>query len=178
MHITRPSDDYYAQESERLSFRALTLSDVSAWTPFFDRDDYQRFLGQDITKPGVERAQFWIERQLQRKDENVFGQLAVIEKLSGSFIGIAGIIQRDIEETVEYEVTYSLLPEYWGNGYARELAKHFIDFAKENIATESIISMIHPENVASINVARANGLTLDGETEFMTIPVQIYRATL
>ena len=175
MPITSPKSTYYEQASDRLLFRSLTLDDVKLWTPFFDRDDYQRFLGQDITQPGNERANVWIERQIQRKDEGFYGQLAAIEKATGKFIGLGGIIERELYGKHELEITYSLLPSFWGNGYARELAKHFMDYAEATNEVKSIISMVHPENEASIKVALANGLVLSGKAKFMKIPVEVYR---
>ncbi len=80
MRITKPTPRYYDQASERLIYRVLVLDDVVSWTPFFNDDDYQRFLGQDLTVPGTERSKVWIERQIQRKAENCFGQLAIIKK--------------------------------------------------------------------------------------------------
>lgn len=175
MSITKPTTDYYEQASDRLLFRSLKVDDVELWTPFFNRDDYQRFLGQDITLPGALRSKVWIERQIQRKDEGFYGQLAVIEKTSGKFIGVGGIIQRELYGNDELEITYSLLPASWGNGYARELAKHFMDYAQFNLEAKSIISMVHPENEASIKVAHVNGLKFDRMAKFMTIPVEVYR---
>lgn len=175
VYTTKPTHTYYEQASDRLIFRALTVEDIALWTPFFDRDDYMHFLGQDVNTPGSERSKAWIERQIQRKEENDYGQLAIIEKSSNEFIGVGGIIERDIAGVQEYEITYSLMPSSWGKGYARELAKHFINFAHNAIETKSVISLIHPENQASISVALANGLKLDGEAVFMGIPVEIYR---
>ena len=173
--MIQPAENYYSHTSERLEFRAFSERDSSYFLPFFDRDDYQEYLAQDITIPGNERAETWIKRQMQRQEEKEFGQLAVIEKATGEFIGVGGIIGREIDGREEYEITYSLLPAFWGKGYARELALHFIQYAKENLAIKSVISLIHPENVASIRVAKANGLELDGEWQFMHIPVQIFR---
>jgi RimJ/RimL family protein N-acetyltransferase len=175
MSITKPTTTYYQQASDRLLFRTLTLGDIDAWMPFFDRDDYQQFIGGDTTLPKRDRSKAWIERQIQRKSEGVYGQLAFIEKTSGKFIGLGGIVQREVNEKEEFEITYSLLPAFWGNGYAREMAKHFMDYAQANIETNSVISMIHPENQPSINLALANGLNLEGETVFMGIPVEVYR---
>lgn len=175
MRITKPTTQYYEQASDRLLFRSLTLDDVPRWIPFFDRDDYMRFLGQDLEKSAEERSTVWIERQIQRKNDGVYGQLAVIEKSTGDFIGVGGIILREIDGNEELEITYSFMPSAWGKGYARELAKHFIDFAKATNEVESVISMIHPENEPSKRVAFANGLELSGTSEFMGIPVEIYR---
>ena len=95
MRITKPTQQYYEQASDRLLFRSLTLDDIALWIPFFERDDYMRFLGQDIDEPAAERSKIWIERQIQRKNDGHYGQLAVIEKSTGNFIGVGGIIQRD-----------------------------------------------------------------------------------
>lgn len=178
MPTVKPLENYYQQESERLIFRSFESGDIERWLPFFDQDDYQRFLAQDISIPGIERATKWINRQIERKEIGVHGQLAIIEKETGKFIGVGGIIGRDDElkdGEQDYEITYSLLPEFWGKGYARELALHFINYAKENILVDSVMSWIHPENEASKNVARANGLKHDGDTTFMNMPIQVWR---
>ncbi|MFK7785975.1 MAG: GNAT family N-acetyltransferase [Crocinitomicaceae bacterium] len=177
MSIIKPKTNYYEQSSDRLLFRSLKFGDILLWTPFFNQQDYHRFLGQDISKPAKERAEIWIQRQIQRKDEGSFGQLAVIEKSSGKFIGVGGIIHRELYGNDDLEITYSLLPEFWGRGYARELAKNFIDYARAETGVSSVISMIHPENEASKKVSQANGLTFDRMAKFMSIPVEVHRLT-
>ena len=177
MSTIKPKISYYRQFSDRLLFRPLTLEDLPLWIPFFNQDEYHRFLGQDISIPAKERAKVWIDRQVQRKNDGTFGQLAVIEKRSGQFIGVGGIIHRELYGNDDLEITYSLLPEFWGKGYARELAKHFIDYAKTEIEVQSVMSMIHPENEASKKVAEANGLAFDRMAKFMRIPVEVYRLT-
>jgi ribosomal-protein-alanine N-acetyltransferase len=177
MSITKPKTSYYEQSSDRLLFRSLTLEDLPLWMPFFNQEEYHRYLGQDISKPAEERAKVWIDRQIQRKKDGTFGQLPVIEKSSGQFIGVGGIIHRELYGNDDLEITYSLLPEFWGKGYAQELAKHFIDYAKTETDVQSVMSMIHPENEASKKVAAANGLTFDRMAKFMRIPVEVYRLT-
>lgn len=171
----KPKTTYYEQASDRLLFRSLTSDDIKSWMPFFNEEDYHRFLGQDISQPADERATIWIERQIERKSEGTYGQLAVIEKSTGLFMGVGGIIHRELYGNHELEITYSLLHEFWGKGYARELAKNFIDYAKAETDVTSVISMIHPENEASKKVAFANGLTFDRMAKFMSIPVEVYR---
>lgn len=175
MSITKPKTAYYEQSSDRLLFRSLTLDDIPTWTPFFNQEDYHRFLGQDLSQPGELRARVWIERQIQRQNEGTYGQLAIIEKSSGKFIGVGGIIHRELYGNDDLEITYSLLPKFWGKGYARELAKHFIGYVQAETDAKSVISMIHPENEASKKVARANGLEFDRMAKFMRIPVEVYR---
>jgi ribosomal-protein-alanine N-acetyltransferase len=177
MSITRPPSIYYKQASDRLLFRSITLDDIEPWSEFCNKEDYQRFVGADISLSSKLRATQWIEKQIERETNKEFGQLAVVEKSSGNFIGVGGIICRSINEISEYEITYSLIPRFWGKGYATELAIHFRNFAVENIETNSVISMIVAENIASNKVASNNGMTPDGKTIFMGMELIIHRHT-
>ncbi len=179
MHPQVP-EKYYQQESERLEFRELTESDVKKWLPFFKDTASLRFLGMgtDAFKDlsDWERAEKWIHRQIERKNNHQYGQLATIEKTTGKLIGVSGLILREEEDVHgEIEVTYSLLPEARGNGFATELAIHFKQWAFENTDRESVISIIHMENTASINVARKNGMLPDNALQFMGMPVHVFR---
>ena len=49
-------------------------------------------------------------------------------------------------------------------------------YAHETLKWKSVISLIHPENDASIAVAKANGLQPDGKTTIFNISALIYRA--
>jgi RimJ/RimL family protein N-acetyltransferase len=176
MKSMTPTTAYYNQESERLLFRRFELNDSIAWTPFFINNPTQRFVGGHLFNlPPNEKALNWITKQLGRERDGQFGQLAVINKETNAFIGVGGIITREFENTLEYEITYSLLPAFWNKGYATELAIHFKNYAKEYIECDSVISIIHVENEASMNVARKNGMTVERETTFLNMPVKIFK---
>jgi len=126
-------DSYYqTHASERLIFRNLEDADVALWIPFFDDEESLAHVGM-LSGPfrfldNPNRAKAWIGRQVERRKNGLLGQLAVIEKSTGKFIGLGGIILR--EETGvegEWEIAYSLLPEARGKGYATELAVYFRD---------------------------------------------------
>lgn len=176
----RPTENYYNQESERLKFREIVEEDIEKWLPFFEDVPSLRFLGmgsgffKDHTNE--ERCEKWICRQINRIKEGTFGQLAVIEKSSGKFIGVGGLITR-LEDGVldEIEVTYSLLPEARGKGYATELAVHFKNWAFKNTEVPSVISIIHVDNLPSQKVAANNGMKPERKMKFMEMPVEIHR---
>ena len=52
--------------------------------------------------------------------------------------------------------------EHWGRGLATEGAKAALDYAFRHLRAQRVISMIHPENAASIRVAKRIGETLAG----------------
>ena len=83
--------------------------------------------------------------------------------------------RKKIEGKKEIEIGYHILPEYWGNGYATEAAHFFKQFAFKNELTDTLISIIHVDNVMSQNVAVKNGMIRTIRTQYTTRPVYIYR---
>jgi RimJ/RimL family protein N-acetyltransferase len=80
-----------------------------------------------------------------------------------------------VDEVEELEVGYSIIPKYWGIGFAPEAAKKCIDHAFANHLSDSIISIIQVDNKESIRVAEKNGLTVDKETVYHDNRVKIFR---
>jgi [ribosomal protein S5]-alanine N-acetyltransferase len=165
---------YQGGESERLLFRKLGKEDVSAWTPFFIQNEMLPFVGlNEVIVPG-EHAKFWIEKQLERYEQSSFGQLAVVEKSSGKLIGVSGIIPREIDSQIEYEITYSLLPEFWGRGLASEATHYFLEVAQEISEIKSVVSIIAVENFISQQVARKMGMQKGKRMTFMGMEVYVF----
>ena len=176
MKSKTPTEEYYSQQSARLEYRPFHQSDIHLWKSFFVDNPTERFLGPpQLHLSDEEKANNWIGRQIMRQESGEFGQLAVILKENNRLIGVGGIIMRDLDGNQEFEITYSLLPEAWGNGYATEIAVHFKNYVFANIDTPSAISIIHTENEASINVARKNGMEISAESNFMEMPIYVLR---
>lgn len=176
-----PTPAYYENHgSERLVFRPFETEDIERWVPFFDEPAGLSFVGMNSgkfkTMPNAERSKSWIEKQIGRQQEGVFGQLAVIEKVTGAFLGVGGLIFRnELGLKEELEITYSLLPEARGKGYATELSLHFKKWAFEHTSIPSVISIVHVENLASINVTHKNGMLVEKEMDYFEMPVRLYR---
>ena len=93
-----------------------------------------------------------------------------------NFIGICGLLTQEIDEKKEIEVGYHILKKFWGQGYATEAAKLFIDYAFKNELANSIVSVIDVENFKSQKVAKKNGLTIEKKTKWLdNEDVYIYR---
>lgn len=168
------NESYFLLNSERLSLRKLTLEDITAWTLFFKNNDRLHFLGIDVSKSHEVLATEWIERQLQRYETEGLGHLAIESIENGEFIGLGGILPRVIDGKQEYEIAYSLFKDYWGNGYATELAQMMFGFGKEHIKTDQFISIIHVDNEASKNVALKNGMNPLYEMNYLGMDVIVY----
>ncbi len=165
---------YFSQESERLSFRKMNKADIPSWIPFFEDNPLLKYVGVDLSKSAMDLASEWVEMQLKRYENSGLGHLAAITKDSNKFIGVGGILPRDLNGRKEFEIAYSLLPKYWRKGYATELAKQMSKFGEASIETDRFVSIIDKENSGSINVAIKNGMDLLFETKYLDMDVYVY----
>ena len=161
--------------TSRLQIRKLEISDIELWEPFFENNPSLPYLGLNLVLDKKTQAKDWIDRQLWRYTNNKFGHHALIEKTSGKFVGQCGLLLQEVDGQEEIEVGYSLLPEFWGKGYATEAACFFRDFAFEEKLCNSLISIIDIRNVASQNVAMKLGMKKTRQIKYQELEVFIYR---
>ncbi len=162
-------------ESSRLITRKLVAVDTAAWAHFFaDKEAVALFPDFGLTTHEA-RASHWIEKTLARYADNRYGLQALIEKSSNNFVGQCGLLAQEVDGIYELEVGYHIFKKYWGQGFAPEAAKIFIDFAFKYNLSDSIISIIDIRNVNSQRVAEKNGLTRGKQTRWMDLNVYIYR---
>lgn len=166
--------NYFHQESKRLRFRKLSLADMPSWTPFFVENDHLQYLGINLQLRPETQAHNWIEKQLERYEQQGFGHLAVELKDSREFIGVGGILPRMLHDKQEYEIAYSLIPAYWKRGYGTEIAQQMRAYGTAHINTPRLISIIHKENRGSIRVAIKNEMEVLFETTFHGMEVFVY----
>lgn len=147
-------------ESERLITRYLTREDAAAWSTFFEDKEGTKYLhvGRDL--PPVERAIDWVNTCIRRYHEQRFGLQALIEKHTGDFVGLCGLLVQNVNAISEVEVGYHLLRSHRNKGYATEAARLFRDYAFENGIADSVVSIINPANQPSKDVAGRNGMQL------------------
>ena len=104
-----------------------------------------------------------------------YGHWVVEEKETGKMIGRLGF-QHPVGWP-DFELGWTLARDRWGYGFAPEGAKAALEHAFTTLRRTHVISLIHPENRASIAVAKRLGETLEGETTVMGLDVEIYSIT-
>jgi RimJ/RimL family protein N-acetyltransferase len=104
------------------------------------------------------------------------GLWALELKSDGAFVGLCGLIAQEIEGVDELEVAYHVLPDYRGRGLASEAARGVMGYAYGTLGVGRIVSIIEPDNGASIAVALGNGLTFERPARFRGVDVAIYVA--
>lgn len=164
---------YFSLKSERLQLRAVTAADVPFWKPFFEDAPYIKYL---VANPNIDAYTFasdWVNRQIKRYTENGFGHLAVCLK-TGEFIGMSGLIPRYYHGAWHMELAYSFLPQYWGKGYASEACATLLDFAEQQNQGLEVMSMIHPDNEPSIQLAFRNGMKYSAMLTYEEMEVKLF----
>ena len=72
------------------------------------------------------------------------------------------------------EVGWLVARSHWGQGLATEGGRAALDYAFETVGAERVISLIRPDNAASIRVAEKLGETRERETELFGAPALVY----
>ena len=162
------------QESERIIFRKIKKSDFNDWLVFHKNPITSQYWISELKSPEIE-CKNWYEKQFHRYQNDLGGMNALIEKETGKLIGHCGLLIQNVDKKSEFEIGYSLLPEFWNKGFATESAKKCRDFAFENNFSDSLISIISLTNKPSESVALKNGMKIEKVTEYNKNKVNIFR---
>ncbi|MCA8942817.1 MAG: GNAT family N-acetyltransferase [Planctomycetes bacterium] len=159
-------------ETERLILRALRQDDLDAYASFVADPEVTRFLGDGRT---LDRAQSWrqIAMFLGHWELRGFGMWGVELRSTGEFVGRVGL--HEPEGWPGTEVGWLIGPPHQGNGYATESGRAAIEFAWRELGRSHLLSLIRPENVASIRVAERLGARFDRRIEMGGLPVAVFR---
>jgi RimJ/RimL family protein N-acetyltransferase len=156
----------------RLLLRMFRDSDLEDYAEMCADAEVMRYLG--LGKP-LSRAEAWRNMAMMVGHWQLrgYGMWAVEERESGALIGRIGCWQP--EGWPDFEIGWMLRRACWGCGYATEGARAALDYAFLRLHRPRVISLIYPENAASIRVAERLGSRLEGTTEVMGCAALVYR---
>jgi RimJ/RimL family protein N-acetyltransferase len=161
-------------ESDRLNFRKLREDDFETWMEFMRHPLSDRYWSSPPDAPEV-KCRAWFHKVFERYASNTGGMNALIEKNTGRFVGQCGLLVQTVDGVKEMEVGYSIMPAFWNQGFATEAAAACITHAFRSKISDSVISIIHKDNIESERVALKNGLVMEKRTVYKDNPVKIYR---
>lgn len=88
---------------------------------------------------------------------------AVEHRESGEFLGMTGFSPPPGSPV--FELAWRFARRFWGHDYATESARAAMDYAFRLEERNDLVSLIHPENRASIRLAERLGEVLLGEMD-------------
>ena len=156
-------------ETERLIVRHYTEADADNFYVLNSDPEVMRYIRP--VKSRKDTDLFFAEVIEYSKNNPAYGRMAVIEKLSGVFVGSFAIIP--LEGTRYMQVGYSLLQPYWGKGFATELTKSGLNYIFTQTNLEEIFGVTESENIDSKKVLLKSGFT--HHSNVMEGPKQLHR---
>lgn len=161
-------------ETDRLTLRMLRESDFDSYAEMCGDSDVMRYIGDG--KP-LERWMAWrnMAQMIGHWSLRGYGLLAVEERSSGLFVGRVGFWNPD--GWPGFEVGWALHRSFWGRGFATEAARVCLEAAFTRLQQSEVISLIHPENARSIQVAERIGEHLVGPIEVVGKSALMFRIT-
>ena len=151
-------------ETDRLLVREYVEEDAQAFFKLNTDPEILRFV-PDKALLNVEQARrILIDHPIADYRKHGFGRGACILKSTGEQIGFAGL--KYLKELGEVDVAYRLLPPYWGQGIATEVAVASVRYGFTDLRLKRIIGLVMPENIASMRVLEKAGLRHVGSASF------------
>ena len=157
-------------ETERLRLRGWEERDFPAYAAFRADPAHQAYLGDTMIE-----AEAWDHfcSDLGVWALRGYGIFAMANKAGDRAIGYTGLwFPPDIEEP---ELCWSLFPGQTGHGYATEAATAARSWAYGALGWPPLMSLIHPDNLASKAVAKRLGAVFERETTLGGAPRHLYR---
>lgn len=114
------------------------------------------------------RMEMWMREHAQHG----LGKHPVTLRENGHFIGRAGF---SIGPDGQPELGYSLLRQYWGQGFAGEIAAALRDWFFATRPDQAFVAFVEIDNKASCRILEKIGMRVTGTGEINGIPHQFYR---
>lgn len=157
--------------TDRLLLRGFEPRDADAYAAMMADPEVTRFLGNG--QP-LDYVAAWRQLALVIGHWTLrgFGLWAVEERTTGALLGRVGCLEPP--GWPGFEIGWVLARPYWRNGYATEAARVALRYARDVLARDRIISIIRPDNAASIRVAERLGAASEGFITLHGAPTLVY----
>jgi RimJ/RimL family protein N-acetyltransferase len=158
-------------ETERLILRPFRESDFEAYAAMCADAEVMRYIGpgQPLSREDAWRS---LALALGHWQLRGYGLWAVEERASGELVGRIGCWNP--EGWPGPEIGWMLRRSSWGHGLATEGARAALRYAFTALRWARALSLIHPDNAASVRVAERLGERFQGRSEVMGRTALVY----
>lgn len=152
--------------SERLYLREFSQDEFALYYSVFSNEKVMKYAWIDKYQSEKDLLPCFIKLLANNStyiNRQAF-EFAVYLSSDDSFIGFACIeIHNKNTAGGCGELGYFLLPEFWGQGYATEIAKMLIDISFKDIKLHRVSARCNSNNLKSEKVMQKIGMTKEGE---------------
>jgi RimJ/RimL family protein N-acetyltransferase len=156
-------------ETERLWLRPFREGDLEAFAAIVADPETMTFMGGPR-----DRVRAWADIAwcLGHWTLRGYGLWAAEEKASGALVGRIGLLNP--EGWPGLEVGWLVARSHWGRGLATEGGRASLAYAFEVLGADHVISLIRPDNAASIRVAEKLGERPERRIELFGADALVY----
>lgn len=140
----------------RLVMRPLERADLGALVSWYTDPELMRHVGEGraFTETETEIA---LTRHIDDTARRGFGMMLAELRATGEPVGRVGYMEWEVDGEALLEIGWLIARDHQGQGYATEAGRALRDRGFNVWARETLISVIRPENHASIRVAEKLG---------------------
>jgi RimJ/RimL family protein N-acetyltransferase len=154
----------------RLELRRYEESDGDFCIALLTDPDVMTYVGDGVVTPEVAARVFATCFEIY--EEGRFDIWGVFDIHTGAYVGHAELKPR--KGTDEVEIVYILKREYWGRGYATEIARTVVDYGFRRYGLPRVIATVDYENLPSHHVLEKVGMRFVREDRDEVGPYAVY----
>lgn len=143
-------------ETERMSLREVTKEDAPFIHDLVNAPDWLKNIGDRGVRTLDDARKYAIERLLLGCRREGFGFYLMERKTDRAPLGMCGLVKRDFLDDID--IGYALLPQFYGQGYAKEAAEAMMDFAAQKLKLPRLAAITTTTNLPSIRLLEKIGL--------------------
>jgi ribosomal-protein-alanine N-acetyltransferase len=137
-------------ETQRLFIEVPTLLDIDNWQAVHSDQEVMKYLGGARDRKTTLQ---WLKHDISHYKKHGFCLGSVFEKKNKMFIGIAGLVYLNYDDSQQdIEIGYQLKKNCWNKGYASEIVQALICWGFSHLSVTRLVAVTRPENQKSQRV--------------------------
>lgn len=150
-------------QTERLLLRTMNLDDADFILELLNSPGWLEFIGDRGMRTEADARAYLEEKVLSDYERQGFG-FYIIERLEdGKRLGNCGLVRRQGLDHVD--LGYSLLPDYFGKGYAHEAAYALLIHGLKELGLSPIQAITTKDNDRSIHLLKKLGMHFEKKVQ-------------
>lgn len=159
-------------DTPRMRADRLVADDLSHIARMYADERVMATLGGVRT---LEQVHSLVAAHVEHWERNGFGFWMFRDRTDGAFVGRAGLRRVHVGGRDEVELGYALMPAYWGQGLATEMAEGCLRVGRDHLGLTNIVAYALPTNVASRRVMEKVGFVYERDIVHANLPHVLYR---